>query len=101
MPSVVDTERGAFEFRVGPFFGSEEAWALHRALENGEPGMRIEVDFREVRDFDPAALALLAEDIRADSSKIGLHGVSRHLVRVLRYLGVDPGVRDFHRGEPG
>jgi hypothetical protein len=93
MPSVVATDRGALEFRVGSSFGSEEAWALHCALEDAEPGRRIDVDFREVREFDPAALSLLAQDIRADKSRIGLRGVSRHLVRVLRYLGVDPGPR--------
>jgi anti-anti-sigma regulatory factor len=94
MSSVVDTDRGALELRVGPFFGSEEVGVLHHALEQAEPGTRVEVDFHDVRDFDPAALGLLAQEIRAGRSRIGLHGVSRHLARVLRYLGVDAGPRD-------
>lgn len=62
----------------------EEVFATFRPLRN------VVIDVRNVRDVDPAALASLARTLAAESgSRVTFHGLTRHLRRLLRYVGAD------------
>jgi hypothetical protein len=58
-----NAEAGPLVFEVGPSFGTQDAARLHEALARAAPGLQVEVDFRSVREWEAAALAVLAHDL--------------------------------------
>jgi anti-anti-sigma regulatory factor len=62
----------------------EELFAMFRPVRN------LVIDFANVREADDAAVARLARTLRdCRESHVTFRGLSRHLRRVLRYVGVE------------
>ncbi len=83
---------GPITFDLGPSFGAPDAARLHEALVQAAPGRPVEIRFHRVRDWEAAALAVLARDLVESGSRISLLGLSARQLRLLGYLGV-------HRGQ--
>jgi hypothetical protein len=96
MPS--DSSRTeAMVFALGPSFATADAARLHEALARAAPGTLVEIDFRGVREWEAAALAVLARDLSERGDGLAVRGLSRRQLRLLGYLGVDAHVqRDPH-----
>ncbi len=61
----------------------EEMFAMFRPLRN------VVIDFRNVREVDAAAVVSLARTLGSSpESRVTFRGLSRHLRRVLGYLGL-------------
>lgn len=84
---------GPITFELGPSFAAPDAARLHEALALAAPGTPVEIRFHHVREWDAAALAVLARDLSALGPNVALHGLSQRQVRVLHYLGVNAGAR--------
>ncbi len=76
-------------FELGPSFAAPDAARLHEALSRAAPGTAVEIRFHNVREWDAAALAVLARDV-AERPLVAVHGLSRRQLRVLNYLGFAP-----------
>ncbi len=76
-------------FELGPSFSAPDAARLHEALAHAAPGTAVEVLFHHVRDWDAAALAVLARDLTERGDQLAVRGLSQRQLRVLHYLGVD------------
>jgi len=76
-------------FELGPSFSAPDAARLHEALSSTEPGTAVEILFHNVRDWDAAALAVLARDLTERGRQVAVRGLSQRQLRVLHYLGVD------------
>jgi hypothetical protein len=79
---------GEMKLEVGPSFLPEDAFRIHQVLQGLDPGTRVAIDFRRVRDCHDFALSLLARDILGGTMSIALRGMSQHQERVLAYFGV-------------
>ena len=77
-------------FVLGPSFVTQDAARLHDSLSCAVVGARIEIDFRGVREWDAAALAMLARDLVDRGEAIHLRGLSHRQLRLLSYLGAVP-----------
>jgi hypothetical protein len=82
--------RGALQLRIGPRFTVSEAEKLSEALLAMRPVHRLELDFTAVREFQDAAIAILARAL-ADlgGAELEVRGLTRHQQRLLRYFGVE------------
>ncbi len=76
--------------RLDERFDAPQARSLEEMLALFRPVRQVVIDFRKVREIDAAAVANLAQTLGAfPESRVTFRGLSRHLRRVLRYLGVD------------
>lgn len=85
---------GAIRLTMGTDFRPEDAWEIHELLEKTEPGTRVEVDFRRVRECADFALSLLARDILGGRVLVDMQGMTQHQERVLSYFGVTASTQD-------
>lgn len=85
--------------RLDGRFDSPQARSLAELFSMFEPVRHVVIDFRNVRDVDDAAVANLARTLGAfPDSRVTFRGLSRHLRRVLRYVGVS--LEERHEREP-
>lgn len=78
--------------RLDQRFDVARARSLADVLALFRPVPNVVIDFRLVRDVDAAALSELAQSIAAvPESRVTFRGLSRHLRRLLRYLGLGDG----------
>ena len=84
-----DTNRGAdaMVFSLGPSFATQDAARLHDALSHAAPDTHVEIDFRGVREWEAAALAVLARDLAERGPGLEVRGLSSRQLRLLCYLG--------------
>jgi hypothetical protein len=87
MPPV-SSPSGPITFDLGPSFAAPDAARLHEELSHAAPGAPVEIRFHRVREWEAAALAVLARDVAERGSRISLLGLSERQLRVLGYLGV-------------
>jgi anti-anti-sigma regulatory factor len=74
--------------RLAGRFGAPQARSIEDLLSMFEPVRHVVIDFGNVREIDDAALAALAQSLGArPESQVSFRGLSRHLRRLLRYLG--------------
>lgn len=86
----VTAESAMMLVRLDGRFDATQASALEQMLSTFKPIRRVVIDFAAVREADAAAVASLARTLgAAPESRVTLRGLSRHLRRVLRYVGVD------------
>ncbi|BDG02148.1 hypothetical protein [Anaeromyxobacter oryzae] len=76
-------------FRPAGAFEVSTAVAIVRAVERLAPDVAVAVDLSVAFDVQDHELAILAYGLAATGRRIELSGLSRHHVRVLRYLGLD------------
>ena len=74
-------------------FDTHSARRVEEALECVQPGGELHVDLTRVVEFQDLAIAKLANVVgKTDGAvRIVLSGLGLHQLRVLAYLGVDPG----------
>ncbi len=72
---------------VSSAFQLEDAVQLDAAVADAAPGTEVDVDFRQVREYQAPALARLAELLRSGHAHLALRGISIHEVKLLGYLG--------------
>jgi hypothetical protein len=80
---------GSLTFDLGPSFAAPDAARLHEALSRAAPGTAVEIRFHNVREWEAAALAVLARDLAERGREVAVSGLSQRQIRVLHYLGVD------------
>lgn len=102
----VIAESASTVVRLDGRFDARQAGSLEELFSAFGPVRDVVIDFKDVREVDAAAVANLARTLGGLSeSRVTFRGLSRHLRRVLRYLGVDvdgpraPGRRPL-RGYP-
>jgi hypothetical protein len=84
--------------RLDGRFGLSQARSLEELLAMFRPVPRVVIDFGKVREIDDAAVATLAHTLDAyPESHVSFQGLSRHLRRLLRYVGVDARSGDSRR----
>jgi hypothetical protein len=76
-------------FELGPSFVAPDAVRLHEALEHAAKDASVEILFHNVREWEAAALAVLARDLAERGTQVAVRGLSQRQLRVLHYLGVD------------
>lgn len=86
---------------VSSAFLLEDALELDAAVSDAAPGTSVEVDFRQVREFQAPALARLADLLRAGHARLALRGISSHEVKLLGYLGAPVDTFGEHRSPAG
>ncbi len=87
---LVIAESATTVVRLDGRFGPLQARSLEDVLSMFRPIRHVVIDFGKVRDVDDAAVAQLAQTLDAFSeSRISFRGLSQHLRRVLRYVGVN------------
>lgn len=75
--------------RLDGRFDSPQARSLAEMFSMFKPVRHVVIDFANVREIDDAAVANLARTLGAfPESRVTFRGLSRHLRRVLRYVGV-------------
>ncbi len=75
--------------RLDGRFDSPQARSLEEMFSIFKPVPHVVIDFANVREVDDAAVATLARTLGAfPESRVTFRGLSRHLRRVLRYVGV-------------
>jgi anti-anti-sigma regulatory factor len=85
----VIAESAATLVRLDGRFDSPQARSLEEMLSLFKPVSHVVIDFANVREIDDAAVASLARTLGAfPESRVTFRGLSRHLRRVLRYVGV-------------
>lgn len=84
-----DSLPGSITFELGPSFAAPDAERLHEALARAAPGTPVEIRFHKVREWDAAALAVLARDLTERAPHLAVRGLCERQLRVLHYLGVD------------
>lgn len=73
-------------------FDAPQARSLGELFSMFRPVRHVVIDFRNVREVDDAAVANLARALGAfPESRVTFRGLSRHLRRLLRYVGLDAG----------
>jgi len=91
----------ALTVRVGSAFLLEDAVQLHAAVVRVAPGTEVDVDFRQVREYQGPALARLADLLRSCHTHLALRGISIHEVKLLGYLGAPSELLSERSGAPG
>ncbi len=85
----VIAESAATLVRLDGRFDSGQARSLEEMFSMFKPVPHVVIDFANVREVDDAAVANLARTLGAfPESRVTFRGLSRHLRRVLRYVGV-------------
>jgi len=83
---AVEAREGSLDVQLGPRFGVAEAERLSRALASRQPLPGVTLDFKEVREFEAAALWPLSLCLRAlGGAKVSLRGLTRSQARILGY----------------
>lgn len=92
----VSAESATTLVRLDGRFDSPQARSLAEMFSMFNPVRHVVIDFGKVREIDDAAVATLARTLGAfPESRVTFRGLSAHLRRVLRYLGVSlEGVSD-------
>jgi anti-anti-sigma regulatory factor len=86
----VVAESAATIVRLDGRFDGAQARALEEIFSTFRPLRNVVIDFRNLRDVDPAAVASLARTLAgASESRVTFRGLTRHLRRVLRYVGAN------------
>lgn len=80
--------------RLDGTFDLGAAREIQRALAELPEGSEAYLDLSQVRDFHDRGVAVLADAIKASGRSISVRGLRQHQYRMLRYLGVEPGVLD-------
>lgn len=76
--------------RLDDRFGPAQVSSVEEVLAMFRPVGHVIIDFANVRDADTAAVATLARALSGlAGSRVSFRGLSRHLRRLLRYVGVD------------
>lgn len=76
--------------RLDGRFASTQARSLEEMFSMFKPVQHVVIDFAKVREVDEAAVANLARTLSAfPESRVTFRGLSRHLRRILRYVGVN------------
>ncbi|HEY6005138.1 MAG TPA: STAS domain-containing protein [Anaeromyxobacter sp.] len=85
----VIAEPAATLVRLDGRFDAPQARSLEEMFSLFQPVSHVVIDFAKVREIDDAAVASLARTLGAfPESRVTFRGLSRHLRRVLRYVGV-------------
>ncbi len=86
----VSVESARTLVRLDGRFDSSQARSLEQMFSMFKPVRNVVIDFAKVREADAAAVATLARTLSASpESRVTLRGLSRHLRRVLQYVGID------------
>ncbi len=86
--------------RLDGRFDAPQARSLEEMFSMFRPVRHVVIDFGNVREIDDAAVASLARTLGAfRESRVTFRGLSRHLRRVLRYVGLNAEASD-PEGEP-
>ena len=97
MMKVEQGPQGEMDIRLSGAFDWSLAARLEKCLGERAQAGPVTVDFTHVRGVDVAAAARALVGV----SGLKLCGLTRHLLRVLRYCGVEtPPARFLHEGEP-
>lgn len=76
--------------RLDGRFDAPQARSLAEMFSMFRPVRHVVIDFGKVREIDDAAVATLAQTLAAfRESRVTFRGLSRHLRRVLRYVGLN------------
>lgn len=87
--------------RLDGRFDAPQARSVEELFSMFRPVPHVVIDFARVRDVDAAAVAHLARTLGDfPESRVTLRGLSRHLRRVLRYVGVNTDGSSEHEQEP-
>lgn len=93
----VSAESATITVQLRGGFDASQARALEELFSGFTPVRRVIIDFKDVREADDAAVASLARSLAGlRGSRVTLLGLSRHLRRILRYVGVDGGDAASH-----
>ncbi len=85
----VSAEAATTLVRLDGRFDPPQARSLAEMFSMFRPVRHVVIDFANVREVDDAAVATLACTLVAfPESRVTFRGLSRHLRRVLRYLGI-------------
>lgn len=89
----------ALELRLSGSFDLPAARALAETL-IAAGRVRIVLDFGHARELHADALALLSRALQLVGERVSLRGLTRHHVRLFRYLGVPSGSLERERPAP-
>jgi anti-anti-sigma regulatory factor len=85
----VSAESAATIVRLDGRFDASQARSIEQMFSMFRPVRHVVIDFGNVREADDAAVATLARTLGDFSeSRVTFRGLSKHLRRVLRYVGV-------------
>jgi anti-anti-sigma regulatory factor len=85
----IEVGQGTLSVRVGDRFGVREAERLGEVAAAFTPISELTVDFSAVRDFQDAALPVLATTAhQLRQAKVAFRGLTQHHWRMLTYLEV-------------
>jgi anti-anti-sigma regulatory factor len=86
----VSVESAEALVRLDGRFDASQARSLEQMFSIFRPVRSVVIDFANVREADAAAVASLARTLcAARESRVTLRGLSGHLRRVLRYVGIE------------
>lgn len=71
-------------------FDGPTAERVVRELQDAGPGLEVQVDLTQVRDFHDFGVAVLARAL-AKRRLVDVRGLRTHQLRLLRYMGIEPG----------
>ncbi len=71
-------------------FDVPAAQELARKLEEADGEAELSIDLTHVREFHDFGVSVLAQALARGHSRISIHGLRQHHVRLLRYLGIGP-----------
>ena len=87
--------------RLDGRFDAPQARSLEEMFSMFRPVRHVGIDFGNVHEIDDAAVASLARMLGAfRESRVTFRGLSRHLRRVLRYVGVNADGASDREPEP-
>ncbi len=87
--------------RLDGRFDAPQARSLEEMFSMFRPVRHVVIDFGNVREIDDAAVASLARTLGAfRESRVTFRGLSRHLRRVLRYVGLNADGASDREPEP-
>jgi anti-anti-sigma regulatory factor len=85
----VSAESATTVVRLDGRFDALQARSIEQMFSMFRPVRHVVIDFGNVREADDAAVATLARTLGAfRESRVTFRGLSKHLRRVLRYVGV-------------
>jgi anti-anti-sigma regulatory factor len=86
---LVIAELATTVVRLDGRFDAPQVRSLEKMLSTFRPVEHVVIDFGKVREVDDAAVANLAQTLVAfPESRVTFRGLSRHLRRVLQYVGL-------------
>jgi len=89
--SIIEAADGkTLTITVHSEFMVEDAGQIAMAIGALPPEANVDVDFRDAGHCEAPALERLADLMRSGRARIAVHGISGHLFKLLRYLGMPP-----------